>query len=132
LQSDRQNLGTPAPAIATTHIPFDFWVDGTHLAAGDYAVYPVRRLKNTLLLLRDTKTGAQEQMFLLPTGDAVVSGGCKLVFLVRNGQHYLQEVWDSDGKAILTSHYGMLIAPADTRSEVPLIGKKLAKAAAAN
>jgi hypothetical protein len=122
---------TPAPPIASTHIPFDFWIDDTHLAAGDYALYPVLRLNHTLLSLRDTKTGAQEEIFLVPTGDGVVRGGCKLVFLIRDGQHYLREVWDSDGKAILTSQYGLVIAPRDTRSEVPLVEEKSVNAAAA-
>ena len=102
----------------------------THLPAGEYALYPVLRL-TTLVLLRNTKTNAQEQAFLVPTGELVASGDYKLVFVVQKGQHYLQELWESDGKAVLTSQLGITMGPADTRSEVPLVGQRAAKAVAA-
>jgi len=120
----------PAPPIATAQIPFDFWMGDTHLPAGEYALYPVLRL-TTLVLLRNTKTNAQEQAFLVPTGELVASGDYKLVFVVQKGQHYLQELWESDGKAVLTSQLGITMGPADTRSEVPLVGQRAAKAVAA-
>jgi len=60
----------PAPPIATAQIPFDFWMGDTHLPAGEYALYPVLRL-TTLVLLRNTKTNAQEQAFQVPTGELV-------------------------------------------------------------
>jgi len=113
----------PAPPIATAQIPFDFWIGDTHLPAGKYAVYPVLRL-NTLVLLRNTKTDAQEQAFLVPTGDLVASSDYKLVFVVHAGEHYLQEFWESDGKAVLTSQLGISIGPADARSEVPLVRER--------
>jgi hypothetical protein len=121
---------TPASAIATAQIPFDFWIDDTHLAAGEYALYPVLRERNTLVLIRNTKTQAQEQVFLVPTGDPVRNGDYELVFVVHNGQHYLRELWKSDGKAVLTSQYGLRDSRADTRSEVPLVGQTAGKTAA--
>src|SRR5437588_12842227 len=67
------NPRPPSPAIATAKIPFDFWVDDTHLPKGGYALYSVFRL-NTLVFLRNTKMDAQEQgTFLLPTGDPAAS-----------------------------------------------------------
>ncbi len=119
------NPRTPVPPIATAQIPFDFWVGDTHLAAGEYALYPVFRLKNnTLVLLRNTKTNAQEQVFMVPTGERVASGDYKLVFVVRGGQHYLRELWESDGKAVLTSQYGISVGPTDTENEISLVGAK--------
>jgi hypothetical protein len=120
----------PAPPIATAQITFDFWIDDTHLPAGEYALYAVRRL-DTLVLLRNTKTGAQEQTFLVPTGDPVASGDYKLVFVVHTGKHYLQEVWESAGKAVLTSQFGVNVGAADTRSEIPLVARSAAKTVAA-
>jgi hypothetical protein len=124
------NTRPPAPAIATAQIPFDFWIDDTQLPAGEYALYPVLREKNTLVLIRNTKTQAQAQTFLVPTGDPAANGDYKLVFLLHNGQHYLRELWVSDGKAVLTSQYGMTVGRADTRSEVPLITQAAAKSVA--
>jgi hypothetical protein len=120
-----------APAIATAQIPFDFWIGDTHLAAGEYALYPVLNL-NTLLLLRNTKTNAQEQAFLVPTGELVSSREYKMIFVAHTGEHYLQEIWDEEGKAVLTSQIGISITPADTRSEVPLIDRTTVKAAVAS
>ena len=116
----------PAPQIATAQIPFDFWIDDTHLPAGEYALYPALRL-DTLLLLRNTKTSAQEQIFLVPTGDAVANGDYKLVFVTRAGQHYLREVWEAAGKAVLTSQAGVSLRSTDSWSEVPLVGQNAAK-----
>jgi hypothetical protein len=66
-----------------------------------------------------------------PTGELVANGDYKLVFIVHTGQHYLQEVWKSEGKAAATSQIGITIAPADTRTEAPLIRQSGAKIAAA-
>jgi hypothetical protein len=122
-------LQPPAPPIATALIPFDFWIGNTHLAAGEYALYPVLRL-NTLVLLRNTKTNAQEQVFLVPTGEQARSGEYKLIFVVHTGQHYLQELWESDGKAVVTSQIGITTAPSDTRMDVPLNREKTVQARA--
>jgi hypothetical protein len=128
----QDNPRPPSPAIATAKIPFDFWVDDTRLPEGEYALYSVFRL-NTLVFLRNTKVDAQEQgVFLMPTGDPVASGDYKLVFVVHEGQHYLREIWASNGKAVLTSQFGIDVAPADTLSEIRLVAEKVAKAAAAN
>ena len=114
-----------APPIATAQIPFDFWIGDTHLPAGEYVLYPVLRL-NTLVLLQNTKTDAAEQAFLVPTGDPVGSGDHKLVFLEHAGQHYLRELWDADGKAILTLQVGTSVGPVDTRNDVPLVDQRAA------
>ncbi len=109
----------PAPPIATAQIPFAFWIDDMELPAGEYAIYPVSGT-DTLVLLRNMKTHAEKQAFLLPTGNPVPAGDSRLVFVTRNGQHFLREVWKANGKAILTSQAGINVLPTEVRTEVPL------------
>jgi hypothetical protein len=110
----------PAPPIAIAQVPFDFWVDDTQLPAGEYGLYPALGL-DIVLLLRNTRTNAQEQLFLVPTGESVAKGDYKLVFVTRAGQNHLCQVWETDGKAVLTSQYGIGVRSTDARSEVPLV-----------
>ena len=119
----------PVDLIATAHIPFDFWVGSTRLPAGEYDLYRSLGL-NSVVVLRSAKDDAQEEAFLLPLSGPVAIGHCKLIFINRKGKHYLHEVWNVHGRAILTSEFAMGVTPGDTRSEVPLRFARSAHSAA--
>ena len=109
----------PVDPIATALIPFDFWIGGTHLPAGEYDLYRSLGVKS-VIVLRNMEDNAQDEAFLLPTSGPVKIGDCKLIFVNRKGKHYLSEVWNSEGRAILTSEFAAGVARGDKHSEVPL------------
>jgi hypothetical protein len=107
---------------ARVHIPYDFWIEGTHLPAGDYILSP---LEDTIVLFRNAKIKTQEQATsLMPTGQSVAAYDHKLVFVVHNGQHNFREIWNSDGKEIATSQFDLPLPAGDTETEVRLLEQK--------
>src|SRR5690349_5662711 len=78
-----QTNGSDSTLTTTVQIPYDFWIVGTRLPAGEYAISPV---VDTVVLIRNVKTKAKEQASLMPTGDPVAPGDQKLVFVEHNGQ----------------------------------------------
>jgi hypothetical protein len=117
----------PTAGCGTTQIPFDFWVGGSHLPAGNYILdcsLP------TVVTFRNVQTKEQAQAFLVPTGDEVGLRDHKLIFVTRNRQYYLQELWNSHGRAVLTSRFGVTMASEDIRSEIPISEDKRGKEAA--
>jgi hypothetical protein len=102
-------------------IPYDFWIVGTRLSAGEYTLSPV---VDTVVLFRNVKTNATEQASLVPTGEQVATDNHKLVFVLHNGQHYLREVWNQNGRNVVTSQFNSPIADSDTQTEVRLVDEK--------
>jgi hypothetical protein len=100
---------------ARAQIPYDFWIVGTHLPAGEYTLSPV---VDTVVLFRNVKTNESEQASLVPTGERVATDNRKLVFVLHNGQHYLREVWNTNGRHVVTSQFNSPLADSDTQTEV--------------
>jgi len=111
-------------STATAHIPYDFWIEGTFLPAGDYTL---SRELETVLVLRNEEAAAEEQAFLMPTRTPVSADDHKLIFLVQNGRHYLREIWNSDGRQVVTSEFGMPLSSGETTTQVPLVEKSQAR-----
>jgi hypothetical protein len=111
-----------ASCTSIARIPFEFWIGSSRLPAGNYSLDCI--LATEVIFRNMQAKTAMETAFLLPTGDEVASNHYKLVFTLHNGQHYLQEVWNSNGRAILTSRFEVNSVPAATRAEVPLIGSQ--------
>jgi len=105
---------------ATAHIPYDFYVEGTHLPAGDYTISPVA---DTVVLFRNAEAKAVGQAFLVPTGESVPTGEERLVFVLRNGRHALTDVWTPSGKMVVTSQQNRASAATDERTQVALVTK---------
>ena len=116
-----QTNGSGSTTTTTVQIPYDFWIVGTRLPAGDYTISPV---VDTVVLFHNAKTKAKEQASLMPTGEAVAGGDHKLVFVVHNGQHYLREIWNADGRQIVTSQLRLFPATGDTVTEVRLVEQR--------
>ena len=109
------------PVNATAHIPYDFWIGGTRLPAGDYSVSAGAP---SVVVFCNEKGDVGEQAFLVPTGSSVASGDCKLIFVVHDGKHYLRAIWLSDGKAILTSEFHLPLSADETETEIRLVEHK--------
>jgi hypothetical protein len=116
-----QTNGSGTTPTTTVQIPYDFWIVGTRLPAGEYTISPV---VDTVVLFHNAKTKAKEQASLMPTGEPVPAGDHKLVFVEHNGQHYLREIWNADGRQIVTSQLRLFPATGDTVTEVRLVERK--------
>lgn len=114
---DSKMNAAPATTIATVHIPYQFSIEGTLLPAGDYTLSRVE----DGVLFRNARAGAEEQAFLIPAVGQPVVHEHKLIFVLHDGQHYLREVWNSDGRQIITSELGHPLSPGDTQSEVKIV-----------
>jgi hypothetical protein len=103
------------------HIPYDFWIGGTRLPAGDYSISPGAA---SVVVFWNARGEIGGQAFLIPTGASVASADCKLIFVLHDGEHYLRAIWLSDGKAVLTSEFHLPSAAGDTETEVRLFEQK--------
>lgn len=100
----------------TAEIPFDFWIGDSHLGAGNYLLDCT--ISRTLVAFRNIKTNDQEQAFFIPIDEGAPTSDYKLIFVLHDGKHYLQEMWNRDGRAVLTSRFGVAGSAGDTRDEV--------------
>src|SRR4051812_39821517 len=120
LTAAQSTTPSSSTSTATVHIPYDFWIEGTFLPAGDYTL---SRELETLVVFRNEGTEVEQQAFLMPTRTPVSAGDHKLVFVVQNGRHYLREIWNSDGRQVVTSEFGMPLSSGETTTQVLLVEK---------
>jgi hypothetical protein len=111
-------FGQTAARNAMAHIPYDFWIGGTHLPAGDYSISTGVA---SVMVFWNEKANVGEQAFLIPTGHSVASGDYKLIFAVHDSRHYLRAIWDSGGTAVLTTEFHVAPATGDTETEIKLL-----------
>ena len=101
----------------SARIPFDFWIEDSRFPAGKYSM---ECILDTLVMFRKSDKTAQKHAFLMSTGDDATTDDYKLIFTVHLRQRYLQELWNTNGRAVLTSRFGIALAPGDTRIEIPV------------
>ncbi len=106
--------------IAQATIPFEFWIAGNCLPAGDYRIEEVE--STTYILFRSTDGKTVQDAYTLPLdGYPAKQSDAKLVFRIQNGKHYLYEGWGAYGRRVVT---GESVRPAPSgvdRAEVPII-----------
>jgi hypothetical protein len=108
------------PQIAQATIPFQFWIGGNSLPAGDYQIEHV--VSSTLVVFRSKNGDAVQEAYMIPLDDSLGKPDqAKLVFRVQNGKHYLYAFWGVYGKRVLTSESGGPAPPADSRLDVPVV-----------
>lgn len=93
-------LAQNPPRSATADIPFDFYVSGTKLPAGQYTLDIIAP---TYVMLRSNDGKVQQDLYFLQTAVAEKNLPSQIVFAVRNGKYYFADVWGYFGKAQLTS-----------------------------
>ena len=106
--------------IAQATIPFEFWIEGYRLPAGDYQI---ERLESTsYLLFRSTDGKIVQVAYTLPLDeDPAKDGESKLVFRIQNGRNYLYGGWGPSGRRVLTVESVRPVPSGDSRAEVPII-----------
>ncbi|MGC2109176.1 MAG: hypothetical protein WA655_06635 [Candidatus Korobacteraceae bacterium] len=88
------------PRSGTADIPFDFYVSGTKMLAGQYTLDIVAP---TYVTLRSQDGKQQQQLYFIQTAAPGKNTVAKIIFNLRDGKYYFSQVWSWFGKAQLTS-----------------------------
>ena len=100
-------------------IPFEFWIEGYRLPAGNYQIDLLE--STSYLLFRSTEGKIIQVAYALPLDDDPArEGDSKLVFRVQNGRHYLYGGWGPFGRRVLTEESVRPVPSGSTRAEVPI------------
>ncbi len=103
------------PRTATADIPFDFYIAGNKLPAGQYTL---NIIAPTYVLLRSKDGKTQQDLYFLQTAVAEKNNPSKIIFALRDGKYYFAGVWSYLGKAQLTSFSSR---PDDQTKDVSLV-----------
>lgn len=118
-------LAQDHPRRGTADIPFDFYISGNKMPAGQYTLDVVAP---TYVTIRSKDGKLQQDLYFFQTASPGKNTGSKIVFNLRDGKYYFSEVWSWFGKAQLTS---FTPKSSDQTKDVPLvpIEKNVAKPA---
>lgn len=105
---------------AQATIPFEFWIAGSRLPAGDYRIEHVE--STSYIWFRSTDGKIAKDVYTLPLDkNPVKESDSKLVFRIQDGKHYLYEGWGPYGRRVVTAESGRPAPSGDNRAEVPII-----------
>lgn len=114
--------GALAQSQKTAHamIPFEFWIGGDRLPAGDYVI---EHLESTsYLYFRSTDGRWAHDVYTLLVDDVPANEGeSQLVFEVRDANHHLYGGWGPFGRRVLVSESSRPVPAGANRAEVPIV-----------
>lgn len=118
-------LAQTRPTQGMIDTPFDFYVSGVKLPAGQYVL---DRVAPTYVLLRSKDGSVQQDLYLLQTAVPSKTPPLKVVFALRGGKYYFAEIWSWYGKSQLSS---FTLQNGDQMKDIPLkaVEKTVAKPA---
>ena len=93
-------LAQAKPTQGMIDVPFDFYISGAKLPAGQYLL---DRVAPTYVLLRSKDGSTQQDLYLLQTAVPGKNPPLKVVFALRDGKYYFSEIWSWYGKSQLSS-----------------------------
>jgi hypothetical protein len=93
-------LAQSRPTQGMFDVPFEFYVSGVKLPAGQYML---DRVAPTYVLLRSKDGALQQDLYLLQTAVPTKNTPLKVVFAQRDGKYYFAEIWSWYGKSQLSS-----------------------------
>lgn len=102
------------PTRGTFDVPFDFYISGAKLPAGQYTL---DRIIPTYVMLRNKDGQFQQDLYFVQTAAPVENPPLKVIFALRDGKYYFAEVWSWYGKSQLTS---FTPSASDQTKDVPL------------
>jgi len=106
--------------MARATIPFEFWITGNRLPAGDYWIEHID--SRAYILFRSTDGKIVQNAYTLPLDDNPAKATeAKLVFRIQDGRRYLYEGWGPYGKSVVTGESVRPAPTGDNRVEVPII-----------
>jgi hypothetical protein len=111
------------PRRATANIPFDFYISGNKMPAGQYTLDVV---VPTYGIIRSQDGKLQQDMYFFQVASPGKNPESKIIFNLRDGKYYFSQVWSWLGKSQLTS---FTPKPDDQTKEVPMqpVEKDVAK-----
>ena len=105
--------------IGHATIPFEFWLGGDRLPAGNYQIEVIEA--TAYVLFRSTDGKIVDGAYTLALDeDPVKESDAKLVFRIQDGRRYLYEGWGPYGKRVVTVESGRPAPSGDNRAEVPI------------
>jgi hypothetical protein len=107
-------LAQTRPTQGMIDVPFEFYISGAKLPAGQYLL---DRVAPTYVLLRSKDGTKQQDLYLLQTAVPSKTPPLKVVFALRGGKYYFSEIWSWYGKSQLSSFTPQ---SGDQTKEVPL------------
>jgi len=102
------------PSRGTIDVPFDFYVSGEKLPAGQYTL---DRIAPTYVMLRSKDGKLEQDLYFIQTAAPVKNPPLKAIFALRDGKYYFAEVWSWYGKSRLNS---FTRSASDLAKDVPL------------
>jgi len=102
-------------------IPFEFILSGRTLPAGKYVVQRVDPAKPNVLMFKNTKLGAVRLLIMQRVEGDEPNTTSSLVFLRKDGQSYLFQVWSRDeihGNQVRFSDQDRQVTPEDKNSKL--------------
>ena len=102
------------PTRGVINVPFDFYISGNKLPAGQYSLYLIAP---TYVMLRSKDGKVAQDLYFLQTAVAGKDPVAKVIFALRDGKYYFSQVWSWMGKAQLSSFNPQ---PGDQTRDVPL------------
>ena len=105
--------------MAQATIPFEFWIAGNRLPAGDYRIEHID--SRAYILFRSIDGKIVQNAYTLPLGDdPAKESDAKLVFRIQDGRRYLYEGWGPYGNSVVTVESVRPAPTGDNRVEVPI------------
>ena len=105
---------------AQATIPFEFWIAGNCLPAGDYRIEHIE--STAYILFRSMDGKIVQDAYTLPVDDnPAKESDAKLIFRIQDGKRYLYGGWGPYGKRVVTVESGRPAPSGDNRAEVPII-----------
>jgi hypothetical protein len=104
---------------AHASIPFEFWVEGNHVPAGNYQIEQIASIPYVLFLNTDGNIAAGAYTIGIdknPTKDSEA----RLIFRIQDGRHFLYGGWGLYGKHVLRAESKLAVPSGDNRVEVPV------------
>ena len=103
------------PRRGTADIPFEFYISGNKMPAGQYTLDIVAP---TYVTIRSKDGTLQQDLYFVQTASPGKNPESKIIFNLRDGKYYFSEVWSWRGKSQLTS---FTPKPSDQTKDVPLV-----------
>jgi hypothetical protein len=100
-------------------IPFEFWIEGNHLPAGNYQIEQIESVPY-LLVLQPGGYIAAGAYTVAVDKDPVKDSDARLIFRIQDGKHYLYGGWGPYGKHVLKAESKQAAPSGDNRVEIPV------------
>ncbi len=104
---------------AHARIPFEFWIEGNHLPAGNYQIEQIESIPY-LLVLEPGGYLSGGAYTVAVDKNPVPDSEAKLIFRVQDGKRHLYGGWGPYGKHVLRAESKLAAPSGDNRVEVPV------------